>query len=66
MGETWTVDNWRYCFKFLDGIKTRDCFMGFGEIRFLKWHDLNNSNSWFLAIVNGISQGFSLFKQMFC
>ena len=31
---------------------TDNCSMGFGEIRFIKWHDVNNSNSWFLAILD--------------
>ena len=25
-------------------------YVGFGEIRFLKWHDVIDSNSWFLLI----------------
>ena len=32
------------------------------EIKFLKWLDAINSNSWFLEILNGFSEGFLLFK----
>ena len=46
-------------------LDSTDCFMGFGEIRFLKWHDVNNSNFWFLVILNRFSQGLYLFKQIF-
>ena len=35
---------------------------GFGEIRFLKWRDVVNSNSWFLAIWKEFSEGLPLFK----
>ena len=36
---------------------------GFGEIRFLKWCDVINSNSWFLTILKGFS--FTAFKLTF-
>ena len=43
-------------YKFLKGIRLHWLFhAGFGEIRFLKWRDVTNSNSWFLAILNGFS-----------
>ena len=35
------------------------------EIRFLKWRYVINSNSWFLAISKGFSEGLRLFKLMF-
>ena len=38
--------------------------MGYGEIRFLKWYDVINSNSWFLAILKEFS-GLPLFKLIF-
>ena len=39
---------------------------GFGEIIFLKWHNVSNSNSWFLEILNGFSaEGLPLFKLRF-
>ena len=43
---------WCYHFKFLEEIRLHWLFhRGFGEIRFLKWHDVINSNYWFLAIL---------------
>ena len=54
------------CFKFLEGIRLHWMFhAGFWEIRFLKWRDVINSNSWFLAIFKGFSEGLPLFKQFF-
>ena len=35
--------------------------MGFGEIRFLKGHDVINSNSWFLVTLKELS-GLLLFR----
>ena len=43
MSEVRTVNLWRYCFKFLDA----DSSLGFAEIRFLKWRNVNSSNPWF-------------------
>ena len=37
----------------------------FGEIRFLKWNDVINLNSWFLAILKGFSECLPLFKLTF-
>ena len=50
---------------FLMELNFTGCSMGFGEIRFLKWRHINDSNSWFLAILNGFSQGLPLFKLIF-
>ena len=45
-----------YRFKFLEEIRLHWLFhMGFEEIRFLKWHDVINSNYWFLAILREFS-----------
>ena len=38
---------------------------GFEEIRFLKWRDVINSDSCFLAILKGFSEGLPLFKLIF-
>ena len=38
---------------------------GFGEIKFLMWRDVINSNSWFLAILKVFSEGLPLFKLIF-
>ena len=59
-GEVWAVD--AITLNFLTKLDSTDCSMGLGDIRYLKWHDVNNSNSWFLTILNGFSEGFSLFK----
>ena len=37
----------------------------FGEIRFLMWRDVINSNSWLLAIIKEFSEGLPLFKVIF-
>ena len=42
-------------------LDSTDFHAGFGEIRFLKWRDVINSNSCFLAILNGFSEGLPLF-----
>ena len=60
MGEVWAVMV-SLQFKFLQGIRLRWMFH-VGEIRFLKWRDVINSNPWFLAILKGFSEGLSLFK----
>ena len=49
---------------FLTELDSTDYSVGFGEIRFLKWRVANNSNSWFMTILNGFS-GLSLFKLFF-
>ena len=48
--------------KFLTKLDSTDCSMGFIEIRYLKWHDVKSSNSWFLMILNGFSEDFLLVK----
>ena len=46
-----------YRFEFLEEIRLYLLFhVNFGEIRFLKWHDVINSNSWFWAILKGFSE----------
>ena len=56
---------WCYRFKFFEEIRLHWLFnVGFGEIRFLKSHDVINSNSWFLAILKEFS-GLSLFNLIF-
>ena len=60
-----SMGNGCYRFKFLEEIRLHWLFhVGFGEIRFLKWHDVINSNSWFLAILKEFS-GLPLFKLIF-
>ena len=39
--------------------------MDFGEITLLKRQDVNNSRYCFLVILNGFSEGLSLFKLIF-
>ena len=56
MGEVVCMGSGCYRFKFLEEIRLHWLFhMGFGEIRFLKWYDVINSNSWFLAILREFS-----------
>ena len=46
----------------LEGIRLHWLFhASFEEIRFLKWRDVINSNSWFLAILKEFSEGLPLF-----
>ena len=60
-----SMDSECYRFKFLEEIRLHWLFrVGFGEISFLKWHDVIISNSWFLAILKEFS-GLSLFKLIF-
>ena len=48
---------WHYGFKFLEGIWLPWLsHVGFGEMRFLKWRDVINSNSCFLAKLNGLCE----------
>ena len=51
--EIWeNYGQWCYHFKFFEEIKLYWLFhVAFGKIRFLNWHDVINSNSWFLAIL---------------
>ena len=52
MGEEHGQCQWYYRFEFFEGIRLYWLFhVGFGEIKFLKWCDVINSNSWFLAIL---------------
>ena len=54
-----------YRLKFLAEIRLHWLFhVGFGEIRFIKRHDVINSNSWFWAILREFS-GFLLFMLIF-
>ena len=65
--EKWAkYGQWCYRFKFLKGIRLHRMFhAGFGELRFLKWREVTNSNSWFLAILKGFLEGTPLFKIIF-
>ena len=67
MGEVWAKHgHWCYRFKFLEGIRLHWLLRaGFGEIRFLKWRDAINLNSWFLAVLKGFPEGLPLFKLRF-
>ena len=61
----WSMGSECYRFKFLEGIRLHWLFyVGLGEIRFLKWHNVISSNSWFLAILKEFS-GLPLFKLIF-
>ena len=54
---------WCYRFTYLEGIRLQWLFhAGFGEMKFLKLRDVINSNSWFLAMLKGFSEGLPLFK----
>ena len=56
---------WCYRFEFLEEIRLHWLFhVSFGEIRFLKWHGVINSNSWLLAILKEFSS-LPLFKRIF-
>ena len=59
MGEVWAVE--AITLNFSTELGMTGCSMGFGEIRFLKWCHVNDSNYWFLAILNGFSEGLPLF-----
>ena len=59
MGEVWGV-MLGYHFKFLEEIRLH---VDFGEIIFLKWNDVINSNFWILAILK--LSGLPLFKLLF-
>ena len=64
--EIWVkYGQWCYHFKFLEEIRLHWLFhVGFGEIRFFKWHDVINSNSGLLANIKEFS-GLALFKLIF-
>ena len=51
------MGSWHCRSKFSMELDSTDCSISFGEIRFLKWRNINSSNSWFLAILNGFSEG---------
>ena len=52
--------SWFYCFTLLSRIPLHWLFhVGFGEITFLKWGNVSNWNSWFLArFLNRFSRRF--------
>ena len=60
--EIWAkYGQWCYGFNFVKGIRLHWLFhKGFGEIRFWKWLDVIISNSWFLEILKGFSEGLPL------
>ena len=55
----WNIGSDAIALSFSKGLDFTDCYIyaGFGEIRFLKWCDVINSNSWFLAILKEFSEG---------
>ena len=59
MDEVWAVDV--IALNFSRDLTLTECTMAFRKIR-LKWRHINNSNSWFLAILNGFSEGLFLFE----
>ena len=63
--EIWAkYGQWCYCFKFLKKIRLDWLFyVGFGEIRFSRWHGVISSNSWFLTILKAFI--LPLFKLFF-
>ena len=63
MVEVWAVDT--TALNLLTKLDSTDSSMGFGGVRFLKWHDVNSSSFWFLAILSGFLESLSLFKQIF-
>ena len=54
MGEVWAIDT--ITLNFSMELDSTECYMGFGEIKFLKWCDANSSNSCFFAILNEFSE----------
>ena len=56
--EIWAnYGKWCYRFKFLEGIRLHWLFhAGFGEIRFLKWRDVINSNSSLFLLFGNINR----------
>ena len=63
MGNIWAVG--AIVLKFIMEVDSIKYYMVFREIRFLKRHDVNNSNSLFLVILNQFSDGLSLFKLIY-
>ena len=63
MGEVWLVD--AIALNYSMELNSTNCSMGFGEICFLRWCNLKNSNFWFLIILNGFSESLSLFMLIF-
>ena len=59
MDEVWPADV--IALNFSRDLALTECTMAFQNIR-LKWRHVNNSNSWFLAILNGFSEGLFLFE----
>ena len=63
MGNIWAVG--AIVLNFIMEVDSIKYYMVFREIRFLKRHDVNNSNSLFLVILNQFSDGLSLFKLIY-
>ena len=63
MGNIWAVG--AIVLNFIMEVDSIKYYMAFREIRFLKRHDVNNSNSLFLVILNQFSDGLSLFKLIY-
>ena len=63
MGSIWAVG--AIVLNFIMEVDSIKYYMVFREIRFLKRHDVNNSNSLFLVILNQFSDGLSLFKLIY-
>lgn len=63
MGNIWAVG--AIVLNFIMEVDSIKYYMVFREIRFLKQHDVNNSNSLFLVILNQFSDGLSLFKLIY-
>ena len=57
-------EQWCYRFKFLEGIRLHWHWFhaGFGEIRFLKWRDVINSNSWLFGNIKWVSRRFTFIQ----
>ena len=62
MGKVWVVD--AIALHFSTELGPNDCSMRVlkKQINILKWHDVSNSNSWFLAILNGFSRRFAFIQ----
>ena len=63
MGNIWAAG--AIVLNFIMEVDSIKYYMVFREIRFLKRHDVNNSNSLFLVILNQFSDGLSLFKLIY-
>ena len=63
MGEVWAAE--AIVLSYFTELDFTDYSMGFGEIKFLKWHHVNNSNSWFMANFKWLFRRFVFIQAIF-